>query len=131
MARHDAVEQTDGGKVLHAVEAHLLDLLQEDRHQAKGVGAADAGQHRGVLDHRQHLAGHFHDDRVGVAVGQQPGQGAAPGHAIAPGVVDDDEVNAAGLDELGGDAGAGAGADDGPARGDLGAQPGQRVLNGE
>ena len=64
------------------------------------------------LDDGQHLAGHVHDDRVGVAVGHQPGQRAAAGHAEAAGVVDDDQVDAAGLGALGREAGAGAGADD-------------------
>ncbi len=41
-----AVEQADGGEVLHAGEAHLLELLQEDGHQPEGIGAADARQHR-------------------------------------------------------------------------------------
>ena len=61
----------------------------------------------------KHLAGHLDDDAVGVAVGHQAGERAAPGHAVAPGVVDDDEVGAARLGALGGDAGAGAAADDG------------------
>ena len=64
------------------------------------------------LHDRQHLLRHVLDDRVGVAVGQQAGEAAAPGHPVAAGVVDDDQVDAAALGELGRDAGAGAGADD-------------------
>ena len=56
--------------------------------------------------------GHVDDDRVGVAVGQQPGERAAAGHAVAAGVVDDDQVDAAGLGALGREARARAGADD-------------------
>ena len=52
------------------------------------------------------------DDLVGVAEGEQAGGGAAAGHAVAAGVVDDDEVDAAGLLALGREAGAGAAADD-------------------
>ena len=85
---------------------------QEDVHQPERVGAADAGQHRRVAHDRQHLAGHLHDDRVGVAVGHQPGERAAAGHPVAAGVVDDDQVGAAGLGALGRQARAGAGADD-------------------
>ena len=44
---------------------------------------------------------HLHDDRVGVAVGQEPGQRAAPRHAVAARVVDDDQVRAARLGALG------------------------------
>ena len=66
-----------------------------------------------VLHHRQHLARHVHHDLVGVAVGHQPGERAAPGHAVAAGVVDDDEVDAAGLLALRREPGAGAAADDG------------------
>ena len=108
----DAVDQADGGEVLDAVEAHRLQLAQEDRHDAERIGAADAGQHRRVADDRQHFPRHVQDDRVGVAVGHQAGEAAAAGHPEAAGVVDDDQVDAAALGELGRDAGAGAGADD-------------------
>ena len=64
------------------------------------------------LHDRQHLARHVDDDGVGVAVGHQPGEAAAAGHAEAARVVDDDQVDAAALGELGRDAGPGAGADD-------------------
>ena len=60
----------------------------------------------------QHLAGHLHDDGVGVAVGQQAGQRAAARHSVAAGVVDDDEVGSAGFGTLRREAGAGPGADD-------------------
>ena len=85
-------------------------------HQHERVGAVDAGEDRRVADHRQHLDGHLLHDRVGVAVGEQPGGRAAAGHAVAAGVVDDDEVDAAGLLALGREAGAGAAADDRHAR---------------
>ena len=39
-----------------------------------GIGAADAGEDRRLLDDRQHLAGHVHDDLVGVAVGHHAGE---------------------------------------------------------
>ena len=52
-------------------------------------------------DDRQHLAGHVHDDLVGVAVGHHAAEAAAAGHAEAAGVVDDDQVDAAGLGALG------------------------------
>ena len=81
-----------------------------------GIGAVDAGEHRRVLDHRQHLARHLLDDLVGVAVGEQARRRAAPGHAVAAGIVDDDQVDAAGLLALRREAGAGAAADDRDAR---------------
>ena len=73
--------------------------------------------------HGQHLARHLEHDLVGVAVGQQAGERAAPGHAIAARVVDHDEVDAAGLLALGGQAGAGAAADDRLAAAHHAAQP--------
>ena len=54
-----------------------------------------------LLDDGQDFAGHVHDDLVGVAVGHHAGQAAAAGHAEAAGVVDDDQVDAAGLGALG------------------------------
>ena len=80
-----------------------------------------------VAHDRQHLGRHLHDDRVGVAVGHQPGQRAAAGHPVAAGVVDDDQVDAAGLGELRREAGAGARADDRPAGVDLRAQARERL----
>ena len=118
-----AVEQADGREVLHPIEAHSLNLAQEDRHEPKGVGATDPGQHQGALNDRQHLAGHIDHNRVGVAVGQHPGQAAPPGHAVAPRVIDDDQVGPALLGELGRDAGARARAKQRRSGGDLGAQP--------
>ena len=95
------------------------------------VGAVHAGQHRRVLHHRQHLVRHLADDLVGVAVGEQAGERAAPGHAVAARVVDDDQVDAAGLLALGRQAGAGAAADDGLAGGDLGAEAVEQGLAGD
>ena len=100
------------GKFCTPEKPSALRSVEEAVEQAERVGAVDAGQHRRALHHRQHLAGHLHDDLVGVAVGQQAGERAAAGHAVAAGVVDDDEVDAAGLLALGREAGAGAAADD-------------------
>ena len=55
---------------------------------------------------------HLLDDLVGVAIGEQARRRAAPGHAVAAGIVDDDEVDAAGFLAFGREAGAGAAADD-------------------
>ena len=89
-----------------------LELVEEAVEQAERIGAVDAGQHRRARGHRQHLARHFDDDLVGVAIGEQAGERAAAGHAVAAGIVDDDEVDAARLLAFGGKAGAGAAADD-------------------
>ena len=67
----------------------------------------------GVLRDGQDFAGHVHDDLVGVAVGHHAAQVAAARHAETAGVVNDDQVDAARLGAVGGDAGAGAAADDG------------------
>ena len=60
--------------------------------------------------------------------GIRPGERAAAAHAVAAAVVDDDQVGAAGLGELRREAGSGAGADDRHARGDLRAQPRERLV---
>ena len=77
--------------------------------QQKGIGSVDAGQHGRALDHGKHLMGHFHDNLVGVAVSEEARERTAPGHAIAPGVVNYDQVYAARLLAFGGEAGAGTG----------------------
>ena len=74
------VDQADGREVLDAGEADLLDLAQEIAHHTEWVCAVDPCQHRRVPNYRQHLIRHLHDDRVGVAIGQQSRQGAAPSH---------------------------------------------------
>ena len=100
------------GKILHAGEAELLQLAQERLQQHERIGAVHAREHRRFLDNRQHFARHLDDDVVGVAIGEQARERAAAGHAVAAGIVDDDEIDAAGLLALGRKAGAGAAADD-------------------
>ena len=112
--KHSIVEP-DCREVLYSRESSVFQLFKKNRFEAKRVGAADSSQHGSVLDHRQHLAAHVHNDRVGVAVGHHPRQRAAPGHPVAPRAVDDDQVGAALLRALGRQAGTGAGADDRPA----------------
>ena len=60
--------------------------------------------------------------------GIRPDERAAAAHAEAARVVDDDQVGAAGLRQLRREAGAGAGADDRAAGGDLGAEPRECLL---
>src|SRR3546814_17232338 len=86
--------------------------LEEAVEQAEGVGAVYAGQHRRVAGDRQHLVRHLHDDLVGIAVGEKAGTRAAAGHAVAPGIVDHDEGDAAGLLAIGRPAGSSADTDD-------------------
>ena len=112
----------DGREVLHAGEADRLHLVEEHVHQAERIGAVHAGEHRRALHHRQHFGRHLHHDRIGVAIGHQAGERAAPGHAVAAGIVDDDEVDAAGLLALRRQPGAGAAADDRLAARDHGAE---------
>ena len=104
------------GKFWMPEKPSAISALQELVGDHERVGAVDAGQHRRVLHHRQHLVRHLADDLVGVAVGQQARQRAAAGHAVAARVVDHDQVDAAGLLALGRQAGAGAAADDRLAR---------------
>ena len=121
-----AVDQAHGGKVLNAREPGGLYAVKELVHQAEGVGGADPGQNGGVPDHGQHFAGHFHHHAVGIAIGHQPGQRAAPGHTVPSGIVDHDQVNSAGLFAFGGQAGARAAADDRRAGIAHGAEPGHQ-----
>ncbi len=108
-----AVEQSHGGEVLHAGKTGPIDIAQEKLHHPEGISSADAGQHRRVPDDREHLADHVHDNRIRVAIGEQPGQRTAAGHAEAARVIDDQQVDAAGFGKLGAQSGAGAAADDG------------------
>src|SRR6266851_760745 len=117
------VIQPDGREVLDPGEARRLNVAQEVAHEPERIGAAHASQHRRVVNHRQDLSGHLHDDRVGVAVRQEAGERAASGHPVAPGVVNDDQVRSTRLRAFGGKSGARAGADEHPSRVDHGAQP--------
>ena len=106
------IDQADRGEVLHPGEADALHLIQEHAHLAERVGAVDAGEHRRARHQRQHLVRHLHDDGIGVAIGEQPGERPAPSHAVAAGVVQHDQVDAAGFLALRGQADPGAPADD-------------------
>src|ERR687897_506253 len=122
------VDQPDRGEVLNAREPRVAHLDQEPRHQPEGVGAANARQHRRVVHDREHLAAHVHDDRVGVAVRQQPGQRAATRHPVAARVVDDDQIRPAGFGALGRQARSRAGPDDDAAAVERRAELGARLV---
>ena len=124
------VDEADRGEVLDARETGVEHVAQEVRHQTERIRAAHAREHRRVAHHRQHLAGHLHDDRVRVAVGHEPGQRPAPRHPVAAGVVDDDQIRAAGLGALGRQAGPRARTDDHAARIERRAQLGPCLLAG-
>jgi hypothetical protein len=69
LAVHDAV----GGEIVHAAEAHLLDLAEPVPHAASRVGGVHPADHRDLLDHGQDFEfADLHRDGVGVAVGHQP-----------------------------------------------------------
>ena len=111
-----AVDDGMGGKVVHAAETHLLDLAQPVPHAAAGIGGVDAADDGYFFDDRQHFVlTDLHGDGIGIAVGHHAAGGAMTHHAEAAGVVDDDEVGAALLDEFGADARASAGGDHGVA----------------
>src|SRR6185436_11100206 len=92
-----AIDEPDGGKILHARESGGEHFGEKVRHAAKGVGAAHSREHGSMTDNPQDLARHFHRDRVGIAIGHHARQGATAGHAEAAGVVDHNQVDAAGL----------------------------------
>src|SRR5205814_216650 len=112
-------DEADGREVLHAAETRRLHVAQKELHDPKRIRTADAGQDRRVVNNRQDFASHVHDDLVSVAVGHHATEAAAAGHTEPAGIVDDDQVNAAGFSTLGADARTGAAADDRLAGGDL------------
>ena len=79
---------------------------------------------------RGSLAGLLPYGDANAIVLEMAGEGAAPGHPIAAGVVDDDQVGAARFGALGGQARAGARADDGAPGLDLRPQARQRFFAG-
>ncbi len=119
---HLAIEKTYGGKILNASESHVFQLSQKVIPQHEGVGAIHAGEHGSVVHCSQYFAGHFQHDLVGVAVGHQAGERASSSHAVSSGIVDHDEVDAAGLFAFGRYAGAGPAPDNGLACGYFGAE---------
>ena len=127
---HRPVEQADRREVLDARKPHLLQLGQKPGHQDERVGSVDPGENRRVPDHGQDLDGHLLHDLVGIAVGKQAGRRAAPRHPVAAGIVDDDEVDAAGFLRLRGQAGTRAATDDRTPRLDGAAEFGQDRLAG-
>lgn len=115
-------------EVLHATKPQRLQLPQEPPAPtaragiAERVGGADPREHGSARDDGQDLARHLEHGGVGVPVRHEPRERAAPRHAEAPRVVDDDEIGAAGLGGLGREPDAGARADDGLLGGDGGAE---------
>ena len=87
-----------------------------------GFDSSWRGLHGRLPHDGEHLAGHVDDDLVGVAVREQAGERAAAGHPVAARVVDDDQVDPAGLLAFRREAGARAAADQRPAGRDLGAE---------
>jgi hypothetical protein len=121
--------QTSELAARHLVRQGVATVFVANRTHERAVRLAQTLQAKAIPwdSMAEHLA-HLHDDRVRVAVGHQPGERAAAGHPEAPGVVDDDEVDAAGLLALGREARAGAGADDHAAGVQRRAQPRARLV---
>ena len=70
-----AVDEPDGREVLHAGEARARLTSSRKRGIRRNGSVPQTPASTGVVAHdRQHLAGHVHDDRVGVAVGHHPGE---------------------------------------------------------
>ncbi len=102
------------GKIVHPAEAHFLHLLQPVPHPPARVGGMNAADHGHFLDDRKHfIFADLHGNGVGIAIGHEAAGRAVAAHAEPAGVVNDDEIGAAFLDELRRDAGAGAGRDNG------------------
>ena len=97
---------------MYAREAEHFQLIEEQVHVTEGIGPVDAGKHRRLGDDGEHFASHLQHDRVGITIRHQAGERAAASHTVAAGVVDDDQVDAACLFAFGGQAGAGAAAND-------------------
>jgi hypothetical protein len=126
-----AVDDRVGGEVVDAAEAHFLDLQEPVPHAAAGIGGVDAADYGDVFDHRKDLElADLHGDGVGVAVGHEAAGRSVAHHSEAAAVIDDDEVGAAPFDELGADAGAGSGGDDGVSFGERGAETFDHFLAG-
>ena len=120
-----AVDDGVGGEIIHAGEAHFFDLAEPVPHAATRVGGVDAADDRTFFDDGEHLIfADLHGDGIGVAVGHHAGGGAVAHHAEAAAIIDNDQIGAAFLDELGADAGAGPGSDDGVTLGEGGAEAG-------
>eukprot|EP01035_Chromulina_nebulosa_P033396 gene33395-44716_t len=82
-------------------------------HASAGIGGVDAADDGHFLDDGEDFVfADLHGDGVGVAVSHHAGGRAVAHHAEAAAIVDDDEIGAALLDELGADAGAGTGGDE-------------------
>ncbi len=79
-----AVVQAHGREVLDTRETSRLDLAQEDVHQPEWIRPTHSGQNGRVVDDREHLARHLHDDGVRVAVRQQSRQRSAACHPVSP-----------------------------------------------
>ena len=73
-------------------------------------------EYRCVAHDGQNFTGHLHNDGVRVAIGHETSQRSSSGHAVAAGVVDDDEIRLCSFSALGGDPCARTTADDGNSR---------------
>jgi len=84
-----------------------------------------------VIDDREHFPRHLHDDVVGVAVCEQARKGSSTRHPVTPGVVDDNDVDAAGFFALGRQSGACAASDDRDVPVSFGVQPVEDLCSGD
>jgi len=91
-----------GREVVHAREAHVDDLTEKVPHAAAGVGGVDSANDGDLFDDGKDLKfPNLHCDGIGITIGHEAGGGARTCHAESSGIVDDDEVGAAFLNELG------------------------------
>ena len=88
LAEH-TINESYGWEVLYTDKSHILELAKEYIHNPERIGTAYASQHRCVLHNRKNLAAHINNDLIGIAIGKQTGQGAAPCHSVPAGVVND------------------------------------------
>lgn len=150
-----AVNQADSRKVLHAGEAEVAQLAEEVVGVEERIRAANAGNHRRVVDDGQNFLGlmdcqlvhysretgvyglslddgsthHVEHNVVCVTIWHQSRERTATGHAKTTAIVNDYEVAAAGLDELGRETDTSASANNGLSLGDLPPQVAQDLLS--
>ena len=111
-------------------EAERAQLLEEQLRDDERVCSVDAGEDRRVFHDREDLVGHLLDDLIGIPVREEARRTSPAGHAVAARVVDDEQIDAARLFALRGEARACAAADDRFAARDLLAESFQNALPG-
>ena len=108
-----AIDDAVGGEIVHATEAHVFDLAQPMPHAAAGIGGMDAADHGDFVDDGQHFKfTDLHGDGIRIAIRHETSGRAVTRHAVAAGIVNDDQIRAAFFNELRADARASSSGND-------------------